>query len=133
MGTWGIGPFDDDNASDWVWELQEAGDWSVVERALRGAARVDANTYLEAPDGQLAWAAAAVVAVLDDPSVVTVPDEVTAWVAAHQEARPPDLRSLALAAIQRVLADKSELEELWREADEPEWRANVERLAGLLA
>ena len=23
MGTWGTGAFDDDNASDWVWELQE--------------------------------------------------------------------------------------------------------------
>jgi hypothetical protein len=24
----GNGPFDDDQASDWVWELQEANDWS---------------------------------------------------------------------------------------------------------
>ena len=62
MGAWGTGPFDDDNASDWVWELQEADDWRVVEQALRGAADVDATTYLEAPDGQIAWAAAAVVA-----------------------------------------------------------------------
>ena len=28
MGTWGTGPFDDDMASDWVWELQEADDWA---------------------------------------------------------------------------------------------------------
>ena len=36
MGTWGTGPFDDDGASDWAWELQEAHDWSVVDVTLRG-------------------------------------------------------------------------------------------------
>jgi hypothetical protein len=133
MGTWGTGPFDDDNASDWVWELQEADDWAVVEQALRGAADLDASTYLEAPDGQIAWAAAAVVGALDHPSVVIVPDEVTAWLAQHRDARPPDVRPLALAAIRRVLAGKSELADLWREADDDEWRKNVDNLAGLLA
>ena len=133
MGTWGTGPFDDDNASDWVWELQEADDWGVVEEALRGAAGVDANTYLEAPDGQIAWAAAAVVAALDNPSLVSVPDEVTAWLVQYRETRPPDLRPLALVAIQRVLANKSELADLWREADDQEWRNHIDDLAGLLA
>jgi hypothetical protein len=133
MGTWGTGPFDDDGASDWAWELQEAQDWGVVEVALRRAAEVGTDTYLEAPDGQVAWAAAAVVAAADNPSAVTLPDDVTKWLDVHREARPPGARPLALQAVQRVLADNSELVELWQEAGQDEWRANVEKVAAALA
>jgi hypothetical protein len=132
MGTWGTGPFDGDNASDWVWELQEAADWRVVEDALRGAAEVDAGANLEAPDGQIAWAAATVVAAAD-ASTVTVPDEVSRWVEAHKSSRPSDIRPLASTALRRVLADNSELVELWQEAGDEEWRANVQRVAAALA
>ena len=73
------------------------------------------------------------VAAPENPSVVAIPGDVAEWIAQHQGTRPPELRPLALAAIRRVLADKSELAELWRETDDHEWRANVESLAGLLA
>jgi hypothetical protein len=133
MGTWGTGPFEDDNASDWAWELEEADDWSVVETALRAAAEVPGDAYLEAPDGQIAWAAAAVVAASENPSEVPLPDELRAWLDRHQDSRPSQLRPLALAATQRVLADNSELVELWRDEGEDEWRANVEGLTRFLA
>jgi hypothetical protein len=133
MGTWGTGPFDDDGASDWAWELQEAQDWSVVEAALRGAAEVGTDAYLEAPDGQVAWAAAAVVAAVDDPLAASLPDDVRKWLDLHREARPSATRPLALRAVQRVLADNSELVELWQEAGEDEWRASVEKVAAVLA
>jgi hypothetical protein len=132
MGTWGDGPFDDDGASDWVWELQEATGWEVVDTALRGAADVGSNDYLEAPDGQIAWAAAAVVACVDDQQVA-VPSEVTEWLDQHRGSRPAEIRPLALRAVRRVLADNSELVELWSEAgEERTWRANVEMVAAIL-
>jgi hypothetical protein len=132
MGTWGSGPFDDDMASDWVWELQEANDWGAVEAALRGAADVGEDAYLEAPDGQVAWAAAAVVAAADDPSFA-VPNEVKEWLDRHRGDRPETVRPLALGAVRRVLAPESELVELWAEAGElDEWRANVEKVASAL-
>jgi Domain of unknown function (DUF4259) len=133
MGTWGTGPFDDDGASDWVWELQEATDWAVVEQALRGAADVSGSSYLEAPDGQIAWAGAAVVAAaLPSPAVAVTP-EVAEWLSTHAEELPTDLRPLALRAVQRVMAANSELAELWAEAGEDEWRSNMETLAAALA
>lgn len=44
------------------------------------------------------------------------------------------LKSLAAAAVRRVLADASELRELWAENAEeyPKWRSNVESLAARL-
>jgi hypothetical protein len=133
MGTWGDGPFDDDVASDWVWELQEASDWGVVETALRGASEVGEDAYLEAPDGQVAWAAAAVVAAADDPSM-KVPDEVSAWLDSHRDARPPSIRPVAQQAVRRFLGTNSELVELWNEAGEEDaWRKNVEKTAAALA
>ena len=129
MGTWGDGPFDDDGAADWVWELEEAANWSVVEVALRGAADVDGDLYLEAPEGQTAWAAATVVAAADDAST-QVPEGVTAWLDRHREARSESVRPLALRAVRRLLAEKSELVDLWREAgEEDKWRARVEQVA----
>jgi Domain of unknown function (DUF4259) len=132
MGTWGNGPFDDDSASDWVWELEEATDWGVVETALRGAAEVGADDYLEAPDGQVAWAAAAVVAAVDDPAI-SVPENVASWLGRYRESRPSEIRGLGVKAVQRVLGANSELGELWQEAgEESTWRANVEKVAAAL-
>ncbi len=132
MGTWGNGPFDDDGASDWAWELEEATDWGFVEVALRGAADIDPNRYLRAPAGQIAWAAAAVVAAVDDPTI-SLPDEISDWLGRFGEARPREVRTLALGALRRVLGDESELAELWREAGEEDvWRAWVEEVEAVL-
>jgi hypothetical protein len=114
VGTWGNGPFDDDAASDWAWELEEATDWRVVDAALRRAADIGADHHLPAPVGQVAWAAAAVVAAVDDPTI-SLPDEVADWLGRFRSGRPPELRSLALDALRRVLGEESELAELWRE------------------
>lgn len=131
MGTWGDGPFDDDGAMDWVWELQESTDWSVVEAALRAVTDAE-DDYVEAPDGQIAWAAAAVVAAAATPSIA-VPVDVAEWLDRHRVSLPGALRPLALQAVRRVLADDSELVDLWEESGgDAGWRASVERVATAL-
>lgn len=95
--------------------------------ALQGAADAADDAYLEAPDGQIAWAAAAVVAAADDPGV-TVPEEVSSWLANHRADRPFEARLLAVKALRRITSDHSELVELWEEAGDEEWRANITRL-----
>ena len=47
MGAWGVGTFENDDASDWVYQLEEAGDLDLVEVTLQAAA--DPEAYLEAP------------------------------------------------------------------------------------
>jgi Domain of unknown function (DUF4259) len=109
VGTWGYGPFDDDIALEWVLELEDASDWSVVEGALKTVAATPLDVYLQPPDAQVAWAAAATVAAVEHPEVA-LPDRVAAWLRAHRETRPPELRPLAADALQRVLAGKPEPE-----------------------
>ena len=110
MGTWGYGPFDDDIALEWVLELEDARDWSVVEGALKTVAATPLDVYLQPPDAQVAWAAAATVAAVEHPEVA-LPDRVAAWLRAHRETRPPELRPLAAEALQRVLAGKPKPEQ----------------------
>jgi hypothetical protein len=131
MGTWGYGPFEDDLALDWVLELEEAEDWSVVENALRAAAETAPEEYLESPEGREAWAAAAVVVAADN-RVIGLPDKVSLWLTAHGDTRPPELRRLASDALERVLGDESELVALWKESGRDEFEANVRTLASML-
>ena len=62
MGTWDSGPFDNDAASDWASDLQDA---SPENRAavVRSALTLEEG-YLDVDDGQAAVAAVAVVAVI---------------------------------------------------------------------
>ncbi len=126
--------FDNDCALDWLVDLQAADDWSVVERALRDAAECDPAACLDYERGQSAFAAATVVVAADNPSTITIPDEVVAWIIGHRHA-PSEIRALARAALRRVVAGNSEVETLWLEADQSdqvEWRANIDRLVTLL-
>ena len=60
MGAWDNGPFDNDEAADFIEDLAEAPDWRTVVRILEHVTR--AAGYLEAPEGEMAVAAAAIVA-----------------------------------------------------------------------
>jgi hypothetical protein len=130
MGTWGSGPFDNDDAADWVYELTADADERVVETALSAAAE---EGYLDASTSQAAIAAAEVVAASLERPYVELPDEVVAWTAARRDAAWSELVPVAVRAVSRVL-DDSELRELWDEAPDGEaWTADVADLLERLA
>lgn len=116
-GAWDVGPFDNDDAADWVWELEESSDLSVVKAALKAVAKL--NSYIEAPTGSTAIAAAEVVAALNGQPHAQLPDEVAAWVETQSLHGDEKLVKLALQAIARVqdLGD-SELAQLWSDSEE---------------
>jgi uncharacterized protein DUF4259 len=128
MGAWGARSFENDDALDWVWELHESADDSVVRAAL---AAVPEDGQIEAPEAACACAAAEVVAAAAGAPAEWLPDEVKDWVGAHGSA-VAGLRSEAHAAVQRV-ATRSELQELWAEAGDTEWDKAVADLLGRLA
>ncbi|WP_406110576.1 DUF4259 domain-containing protein [Kitasatospora purpeofusca] len=133
MGTWDIGHFDNDTAADFCAGLDEAAAGEregVVRRALTLAADTGAEDYLDFDEAVEAVAAAALVASqCPDGAPVTSaygPDEPLPVLAA-------DLRPLAVAALDRVVAEESELAELWDEGGEgPAWRRAVRELRDVL-
>ncbi|MGW2551142.1 DUF4259 domain-containing protein [Streptomyces sp. NPDC001635] len=131
MGTWDNGPFDNDTAADFADDLDDA---AVEEREnlIRKVLirTIDNQDYLEAPDAEEAVAAAALAAA-QCPGGEPVgphygPEEPV-------PSLPADVRRLAFEALARVLADGSELSELWGEtADGRRWRGSIRRLRQVL-
>lgn len=125
-GAWDTGSFDNDDALDWVWELSESDDLSVVEDALQSAAV--ASDYLEAPTASMAIAAAEVVAALKGSPRPELPAEVTDWIKAHPLAVTDDLVRTARKAIENIKnVESSELAQLWTESVEMAevWHADL--------
>jgi len=125
-GAWDTGAFDNDDALDWVWELAESSDLSVVKGALQYA--IGETDYLEAPDASMAIAAAEVVAALRGNPATGLPPEVSDWVQQHQFEVGADLANIAREAVLRVqVLDSSELAQLWSESEElaEAWRASL--------
>ncbi|MFI0261022.1 DUF4259 domain-containing protein [Streptomyces sp. NPDC017056] len=129
MGTWGTGPFDGDAAADFLAELAAM---SVDRRlgAIRGVLSTAAaeRDYLEAPQGGMAVAAAALTAAARAGSASPADPAYGPELAVP--APPPQLAVLAVHALDRVLAPDSELAELWDESGDGgrEWRAVLARL-----
>ena len=125
MGTWGSGSFENDEASDFAYEFERDG-LSALDAAL-SVARAD---DLDAPRGQRAIAAAELVAAaMGRPGELPPEIDINAnpFVARIAEGLA-DLRVMAIAAVDRVLAEKSELKDLWEEGDSAEWLAAVDDL-----
>lgn len=129
MGTWDIGPFDNDAAADFCGNLDEAAVGAregIVHSTLIRA--IDAVGFLEAPESEEAVAAAALVAAQCPGGKPADP--------VYGPGKPlPDLtglRDLALQALDRVVLEPSELLELWAESDGGPWRANVRCLQHVL-
>ena len=124
MGAWGYLPFENDDALDWLDEL-EAGGSDVVRSALAKAG----DGYIEAPDGAIAIAAAEVASASQGNPLGELPENVADWVTAHGAELSAEDVQMALEAVERVAGEKSELAELWDDADEPEWRESLDDLA----
>jgi hypothetical protein len=137
MGAWGWGPFDNDDAADWVGEFRGADrdtGLRAVGAALRTVAEARPDDYLDAPEGTMAVAAAEVVAAVHGLDVLETSynEELLAWVATMQLPADGELVSLAVQALERVKGPESELADLWDEVNDLSWRRAVDdRVASL--
>src|SRR5262245_57776335 len=128
MGTWGTGTFENDSALDWVGQLVEGEDDSVLETAFDAVIETDED-LIDSDECCNALAAAEIVAAMGGkPS--TLPDEVTAWMKGKPKPTPA-LFKKARDAVAEVLTDQSELLELWKDAEPDDfkaWKAGVDDL-----
>ena len=116
MGTWGPGPFENDCAWDYLGEIEDPDPAVRTTVAARFFDDVASDpSYLQVDDGQSVVALAALM-------VLHLPDAASATLVA----RPPQfpegvttidvndgLCSTAVRALDRIMADDSELAQLW--------------------
>ena len=136
MGTWSTLPFGNDDAADWAYELDEPNDLAPIEDAIDRVLAVGGGQLLELFEGSAALAAIELLACLrgHPGDTETYTENADAWLTASTIRPPAALVDRALAAIDRVTAEKSELRELWREGDEFEaWLAAVADLRARVA
>lgn len=124
MGAWGFQAFENDDALDWLEELEAGG-----AEAVRQALTATGDGYIEAPDGSAAVAAAEITAAAQGNPPGDLPEDVTTWVTAHGSGLTAEDVQLALVAVERVAGTESELAELWDDADEPEWKESLDNLS----
>ncbi|MEJ2756903.1 MAG: DUF4259 domain-containing protein [Anaerolineales bacterium] len=123
MGAWGTGSFENDDALDWVFELEDARNFQILADAFETILD-QKDEYLEAPDCSIAICAAEVTAGLLGNPADDLPEEVMEWMEGQPD--PSEvLLKLAKNALNAILK-KSELKELWQETDDyDEWREIV--------
>ena len=137
MGAWGHGYFEDDAALDCMLEIEDSNDpkqlitdtFKIVQEAddldpdLANAAII-AATYV---DRQVNGTKFSIPG--DEPyEVDSFPDR-------HPEIELSALKGDAVKALQAVLGETSELNELWKENEElyPAWKDGIEQLIRRLA
>jgi hypothetical protein len=129
MGAWGTAAFDNDDASDWVYDLEKRG-MPAIESALTDA--LEARDLATPTDVNAIAAGEVIAAALGQPADGLREDieELATGLAA---AITPDHAVRARAAAERVLAG-SEVADLWREtADDAAWQRTVDDLIDRLS
>ena|SRR5271165_7102917 len=130
MGAWGVKLFDDDSALDFLAELTGAKDPLTLMR--QSFVLAAASKYLEYDAAQCVLvSAAAIDTLLNGTRHGDDLEDLDSWVQRNRNLNVASIKALAVAAIGRVLADESELRDLWAEnaKDYPAWRGGLESLA----
>lgn len=127
MGAWGIGPFDNDEALDFVADILETNDLSRIKTALNQAIpELNDSSLLESDKASRALVAAEVISSMRGFSV-DLPESLFEW-SKDKGIPSSELRLTAHSAVLRVL-NHSDLRLLWEETTEfDEWRTSVRNL-----
>ena len=136
MGAWSEENYGNDDAGDWVWELEKS---KGLDTLLSPINAILSNTqYLESPSCSEALAAAEVIASSISGDMSKIPAEAQKWLNKKQGLfgkRPiisKEHAVLAKQAVEKIL-ENSELKELWEESEHySNWRQVQSLLIGKL-
>lgn len=120
MGTWDVGPFDNDTAADWCGDLDEAAPEerpALIRDALHQVAG-HGGEYLDSDFAVEAIAAAAIVASqLPGGTAIDTPYAPDFLLEGGTIEVPGDIPAIALRALDRIVAPESEWRDLWEDSD----------------
>src|SRR5215471_17294150 len=123
MSVWGPLAFENDDAADWLTDLDENSSLATIEEALIELVHPAHVGYVEIPECSTAVAAAEVLARLIEKSYSSDMLEEETWsdlAAELDDTKPSDIKRYvdqAYAAVDFVLNDTtdSELQQVWQE------------------
>jgi hypothetical protein len=135
MGTWDYGPFDSDKAADWCGDVNDAAAEerpALIRKALMSA--IGNDGYLDSDEAAEAIAAAAIVAAQRGGPPITSPYAPDFLLEGGTVEIADDMPSLAVRALDRVVAEESEWRDLWEDSGSfPKAAAVVQELRDVLA
>lgn len=118
MGAWDHNNFENDDASEFMFDVLSDG-LKAVSEALSVVLETSVDDYLEAPEGHVALAAIEIVATINGNPPEEVPNDITVWIKNNPDAKIDESLTIqAQNAFNRILNDNSELNELWEESDD---------------
>jgi hypothetical protein len=121
MGTWDVGPFDNDTAADWCGDLHDAtpARRPAMLRNAFTAVLDNGDDYLDSDLAVEAIAASAIVASqLPGGVAITSPYAPDFLLEGGGIEVLDDVPALAIRALDRIVGDDSEWRELWDETDQ---------------
>ncbi|KOR90286.1 DUF4259 domain-containing protein [Paenibacillus solani] len=129
MGAWGYGILENDTVLDWVEELLETQDLSLITEAIE---MVLDDREIESFTAETALGAIEILAALQDrPGNEEYDEELENWINRHK-GQGKELLVPSQKALGKIL-DESELKELWEESENFEkWVKVIKELEGRL-
>jgi hypothetical protein len=121
MGTWDVGPFDNDTAADWCGDLHDATPTQrpTMLRSAFTAVLDNGDDYLDSDLAVEAIAAAAIVASQLPGGVAITSSYAPDFLLEGGSIEVlDDVPRLAIRALDRIVGDDSEWRELWDETEE---------------
>ncbi|MFV0471848.1 MAG: DUF4259 domain-containing protein [Paludibacteraceae bacterium] len=137
MGAWDYGIFDDDTAYDFTNEITE----NAKEFFKQSFENAISSDYLEYDDCHAVTVSSAYLDNYINGTKYRTDSEdendmsnVNNFKRLYKDSNLDDLKPLAVKALQVVIGEKSELNELWSDNEElyPKWKENLEGLIGRL-
>lgn len=130
MGAWSHEPFGNDAACDWLYELEETTDLSMVVSTIEDA-ELSAED-LDAVEAQEAIAAIEVVVKILGKSTQedAYTESLDQWISKINEKPDNILIKNAIAVLEGVVSENSELAELWE--GQEEWLMSIQKLKAAL-
>lgn len=124
MGAWGIATFEDDSSLDWLCDLVEEERPLAFLKECLNLKGIDELEYMHCT-GVLC--AAVMIDALLNGATRDLPDSAVEWLANYKQLKVQKLVPAAIAGLDRVLGDNSEMNETWAEdsALHAKWKRRV--------
>ena len=126
MGAWGIQFFEDDQNLDWLQDLLDQDQPVAFFRECLDLSEIDEGEMEYMDCTGVLCTAVMIDALLNGPAE-SLPEDAVAWAKENQQQRVNQLVPAAIAGLDRLLEDGSEMNDLWKENTQlcSQWKRQV--------